>query len=175
MKRILQFMMLGAFFLLFTGCPYESDVALSDPKYSKIDNLLIGKWLGTEEIDSTKKIELYFSKLNSNIYSIKYKQKRRNEMELKLKGFVTILNNIKILNIYDIVDDKSKSPRNKFLFFKYEIVKENIKISFASDKIVKKRMTSRTELRNFFINNMNKDGFFEKMDDEGKLTFKKVN
>ena len=148
------------FFLLCTiGC-YESEVPLSSNPSPKIDLKLVNYWGSIPKDKNETKYKLAIFKFNENEYLISW---RENQGETQItRGFITIIDNLKILNIQNIgtLDKKDRT----YFFFKYMINDEGIlKVQILSDEnllLKDKKFSSPEEFKKFIQKNINHKKLF---------------
>jgi hypothetical protein len=142
--------------ILLFSCALESKYDLINDQ--TIDNELIGKW-STEK----NKGAIAFEKNNDNtIKIIIINDKKANEVISKA-AFTKTINGHHFINL---VSDKNKEGKVINMFYEYKIVGKTFKYREVDSDFTKQKFNSSKELLNFFKDNMDKDGFFGKYDEE---------
>jgi len=141
-----------------TGCPYESPVPLSDSCSSVIDTTLTGKWIfksGKNPRDT-----ILFMKFNDHEYYIAFIGDGKSDINITSGGraFITKLGNQNIINLTEI------GHPEKVYLSRYETRDNMMILSSASDNFIRQPINSTDELRDFYLKNMNKAGFYETSD-----------
>jgi len=140
--------------ILFSGCPYSSEVAIDASPKIKVDKSLLGKYELRSSTDYIYKV----TSVDDYTYHIEKKSKTDGEPE-NYKGFISEIEGVKFFNIYEDKDDAEM----KYYFYKLDAppgtslftmlpVTENIDETF----------TSSEELKKFFKANMNLSFFYAK-------------
>jgi hypothetical protein len=149
--------------IAMTGCPYNSKVPLSDPRQSIIDTTLLGQWVTIKTDPNGSNDTLTILKFNDHEYYFESHEIKDGKLFItRGRGFTTIINNHKILNVGSLDEPE------KFYFEKYEIDGNLMRIYAASDQFIKTAFSTTVEFYAFFKNNLDKTGFFETAE-----TFKK--
>jgi len=159
MKKHFSFIGTILFLLCTIGC-YESKVPLSTTPSSKIDLKLINYWGSIPKDENDTKYKLAIFKFNENEYLISW---RENQGETEItRGFITKIDNLKILNIQNI-DTLDKKDRTYF-FFKYMINDKGIfKVQILSDAnllLKDKKFNSPEEFKKFIKKNIKNKKLF---------------
>jgi hypothetical protein len=144
--------------IAISGCPYESSVPLSNSCTSTIDSTLIGKWINPANDGHKDTIEIM--KFNEHEYYIEIQTQGTNGINTisRGRGFLTLIRNQKFINYCEL------GAPEKFVFLKYEIRGNLLKISSVSDKNIKQPLNSSGEMFNYFSQNMDQPGFYETPD-----------
>jgi hypothetical protein len=131
--------------ILFTACPYNSDVTIDMPNAVKIDNRLIGKWQQRNSDDVTYVVR----QKDDNTYSILEQHKKTESSSASedktYNGFLSDVDGIKFLNLFE-PDQDSKS----YYFYKIEFSDEveGFTLFPVSDYITEK-FTVSADLKKF--------------------------
>jgi len=146
-SKYLIYFLFAAVFILFIGCPYNSEVPLSNSTKAKIDEQLLGKWEGNVmDVDT-----LEFLQFNDNEYIILLKEIGKNECGL-MRAFITEIKDQNFLNIQSVYppnDDK------EWIFINFKVKNDALTIKVIEDNIFKKQFTSSDSLYNFTSENLN--------------------
>jgi len=146
-------------FIAFTGCPYESNVPLSDAKYSTIDPDITGKWIiSSSEIKGYNDTLMIIRFNGHEFYLESHELKKSGPVINRGRAFITLIGDQKILNLCDL-----KEP-GKFYFARYTCTGNRMITSHASDQYIKKEFTSSRELSDYFKTHITSQGFFEPAD-----------
>ena len=149
--------------IIFSGCPYESDIAIITPAEAlKLDKELKGEWVAFHE-DGAKE-ELNFIKIDKVIYQVTHKQFAPNN---KLKGnfkyqvYSADLDGAILFNI--------KNKDGKFMFSKYGWTGKN---EFYLQGVNKKFVT--TNFKTDTVNTRNLREFLSENINDGKMYEEKL-
>jgi len=166
--RFLTLFVLFLIGIIFTACPYESDIAITTSKSAlKIEPSFKGEWVAYHE-DGAKE-ELQIIKVDKTTYGVLHKHfapKNKLKANYKYTVHFTSINQTKILNI--------KNKAGKFLFSKYNwegkniFTLESINADFMNTNF-KADTVSTVSLRNFLSENISN----EKLYDEGLEFYRK--
>jgi hypothetical protein len=141
---------------LLTGCPYESQIPLSDSRVSKIDSLILGRWYGINPSDSNEIYRLNILNFNDSEYLIEIATEKNSSSQTSLqRGFITIINGNKIMNLKDL-DTKSS-----YQFYLFELKMGKLYTSSFSDEFIKEKFTDMHEFYTYISKNIDKDKFTE--------------
>ena len=164
MKKYILYVLIAVLCSFIYGC-YESEVPLSIASSSQIDTHLVNYWVSIPKKADDVKIRLAILKFNDNEYLISWKQ--GDDETLITRGFITEIDDIRIINVQNIksLDEKERS----FLFFKYSIADNGILktqiLSDTSDLLKGVKFDSSKEFFAFIKENHgNKDLFGEEFD-----------
>ena len=150
--------------LVLMGCPYESDVPLSEAKTKPGDNL-IGVW----EESGNASVTMTVARGDGNM--LKVTKKTINEgLEPTIEDYdvhVTDINGKMFINVSDISDYES-TPH--YYLYKVEKSGEFKMILFEVTPNIREKFTSSEEMKNYFTVNMNNSYFYS----TGELTYFKV-
>lgn len=145
MKNKYLLILLCCICLVFMGCPYNSEVPIDQATTGKIDAKLLGKWQQRTSEDVTYVV----SKKDDNIYSIVEKHKKIEgqtpEDDKTYNGFLTDVDGVKFLNLFE-PDQDTKS----YYFYKVEFSDETGGFTLypVSDYITEK-FTASEDLKKF--------------------------
>jgi len=146
--------------LLFalTGCPYDSDIALSNSEYSQIDPILLGSWYATNIKTDNDTIEINIIDFNMHEYLIEYKEiESDGDVQMtNLRGYITAIGNKKIMNIHEL------GSTNRITYYRYNVAHDRLIVAYASDHFVKGDFKGQEELNNFFTQHIDQEELFEK-------------
>src|ERR1700721_2576034 len=100
MKKIYLLALLCCCSILFTGCPYNSDVTIDDAKAVKIDAKLLGNFQQRSSDDVTYIVK----QKDDNTYSILEKHKKTEsssaDEDKTYNGFLSNVDGVKFLNFF---------------------------------------------------------------------------
>lgn len=131
--------------IVFTACPYNSDVTIDQPNAVKVDARLIGKFQQRTSDDVTYVVK----QKDDNTYSILEKHKKTEgstpQDDKTYNGFLSDVDGVKFLNLYE-PDQDSKS----YYFYKIEFSDETDGFTLypVSDYITEK-FTASADLKKF--------------------------
>ncbi len=131
--------------ILFTACPYNSDVSIDDATASKIDAKLVGKWQQRSSDDVTYVVK----EKDANTYTIVEKHKKTEgstqQDDKTYNGFLSNVDGTVFLNLYE-PDQDTKS----YYFYKVEFSTETDGFTLypVTDYITEK-FTASADLKKF--------------------------
>ncbi len=145
MKKIYLLALLCCCSILFTGCPYNSDVTIDDAKAVKIDAKLLGKFQQRSSDDVTYVVK----QKDDNTYSILEKHKKTEgstpQDDKTYEGFLSIVDGTKFLNLY-ATDQDTKS----YYFYKVELDTETDGFTlFPVTDYITEKFTASADLKKF--------------------------
>lgn len=144
---------------LLVGCPVGSKYPLGDSRKVQIDERLLGDWRSIKSKDIGEGILKVFQ-FNENEYYMEIKGDNDNDVS-RVRSFITIIDNVSILNIQDI---KNEFSSQKYVYIKYEMAKDNVLTFWTMDSnIIPKKELSKDELYSHVLSNINNDKFYEKV------------
>jgi hypothetical protein len=157
--KVLSFFSIAIIMIITTGCPYESNLPLGDPKDSAIDPELTGTWVIPKPGLNGKNDTVIIMRFNDHEYYFEsHEFKNANLIITRGRAFITRINNEKILNLCEL-----ESPE-MFFFAKYAFLGKKLLLSWASDQYIKQKFTSGREMADYFKTHIEKQGFFEASD-----------
>lgn len=143
--------------ILFTACPYNSDVTIDLPTATKIDARLIGKWQQRSSDDVTYVVR----QKDDNTYSI-LEQHKKTESSSKdedktYNGFISDVDGTKFLNLYE-PDNDTKT----YYFYKVEFSDETEGFSLLPvTEYITEKFTASADLKKFIQQYKNLSFFYE--------------
>lgn len=155
MKKLLVALTLFSSLLLFTGCPYESEVPIDTPAI-KVNEKLLGKW----ELRTNSDDVFTVSKLDGFTYKI-VKQTKGSEDKSNYAAFMSDVAGTKYLNINEITELSTKT----YYLYKFEQVSDGLVTFFAVTANVDEKFTSSADLKNFIAKNQGHSFFFDSAED----------
>ncbi len=159
MRKYISSVLIAIIFFFTYGC-YVSEFPLSSATTSKIDSKLVNYWISIPKKDDDKKIRLAIFKFNDHEYLINWKE--GNDETLITRGFITEINDVKIINVQNIrdLDEKERT----FVFFKYSIADNGILrtqiLSGTSELLKGRKFDSSEEFAAFIKKNINNKDLF---------------
>lgn len=154
LKNNLLWAMLIAIGFMFMGCPYHSSVSIDNPTV-KIESRLLGKWQKRTSDDETYII----TQKDDYNYDILEKEKNPQEGSKPKKycAFLSVVNGIKFLNLYD-PDDDAKT----YYFYRLELGDgiEGFSLSPVTEYATE-TFTRSDSLKNFIQANSGLSFFYE--------------
>lgn len=146
MKKFIPAVLLVASMFLFTGCPYDSDVPITQP------SLPVSK----------KIIGVYEDKKNHDVYKVTQKDETTYKIESgndTLYAFASLVGEVTFINLWS---EEQKPPVHKYSFYKLEMDFDlNITLSEITENITEKFSKSE-DLKKFIAANMHNSYFFGK-------------
>ncbi len=155
MKSLLTLIFLLASFVVFTGCPYQTDVAI-DKASVKVDPKLLGTWETRNNPEESYKI----TRKDEFTYDIeKINKKSSDKKSEKYMAYASTVNGTTFLNLWENNPDGS-APK----YFLYKMVMTGdamFTLSEVTDNI-DEQFTSSDELKKFIGVNMKNSYFYNK-------------
>src|ERR1700739_1080050 len=145
MKKKYLFILLCCCSILFTGCPYNSEVTIDTPTAVKIDTKLIGKFQQRSSDDVTYVVK----QKDDNTYSIVEKHKKTEgpppQENKTYNAFLSDVDGIKFLNLFE-PDQDTKS----YYFYKIEFDAETDGFTlFPMTDYITEKFTTSADLKKF--------------------------
>jgi len=143
--------------LTLTGCPYDSDIPLSNSENSQIDPALLGIWYAKDIKTRNDTIEIKIIDFNAHEYLIAYKE-IQSDGDIKmtnLRGYVTAIGDKKIMNLHEL------GRSNEITYYRYYLADNRLIVAYASDEFIKGDYNGQKELNNFFAKNIDRHELFE--------------
>jgi len=155
MKKILSFICLLSSFMIFSGCPYESDVPI-DTSSMLLNTRMFGTWAAQNNKDESFKI----SKHDEFTYSIEKANKKSTDSEVeKYLAFGSTVNGVTFLNISD---NNSDASSKKYFLYKMEMKNDGMMTLAEVTENIDERFTTSEELKKFIAANMKNSYFYSK-------------
>lgn len=153
MKNLLFILMIFAV-LLFSGCPYTSEVAIDSTPELKIDEKLLGKWESKSSTDTEYKV----SKADDKTYLIEKKSKESTDATRYI-GFLSEVNGIRFLNIYEDIETATKA----WYFYKVDLTGSAARITLSEiTENIDEEFHESAQLKEFIKKNMDNSFFYSK-------------
>lgn len=163
MKSLKYVVLFGALSLVFMGCPYETKVPVDDISKSKIDKSLLGKW-----DEKSSEDYLWTVTQDGNEYRIEKMNIKEGGDPTIYKGFLSDVNGVSFLNLYEYSADGSSSDRQYYIYriekkgegrVKARGVTSNITETFATSAELKDFIKKYMEL-SFFYDSSEEKSFY---------------
>ncbi|MDT8413196.1 MAG: hypothetical protein RQ875_12075 [Vicingaceae bacterium] len=159
-KRFKFYVLAVLFALVIVGCPYQSEVALTDYENAeKFEKNLLGEWVAYHE--NGERDELTISKLNTKVMDVRSKK-------FDASGRVKEANAYRVfgIKIKDVVVYNIENKDIGFMFGKVSWESKNVfNLQFVDEKLATQKLTSdsitQKELTNFFTENITEEKMFE--------------
>ncbi|HVD96754.1 MAG TPA: hypothetical protein VNB90_01035 [Cytophagaceae bacterium] len=156
MNRSALFILLFSLVFLLTGCPYNSDIPLSETPNVAIDKALLGSWQLKEDVEKKDSSVLKIYSFNKTEYSIIVEDKSKAYTTVEAyRAFATTVEGVNLINLEKL------DYKGKFNFFNYKIEGDILKIKIVSDVNVKDHYTSSKAMVKAFAEKMKEKEFFE--------------
>jgi hypothetical protein len=155
MKNLLSLSVLAFIIILFSGCPYSSEVTIDQPSV-KLDEKLLGKWEGKSSTDYTYTV----TKLDDKTYNIDKKSASTGDVT-NYNAFLSEINGTRFMNVYE-----PNGESNTYYFYKVEVTSSGSKTTLIPvTENIDEKFTTSSELKDFFKKNMANSYFFAKEED----------
>ena len=131
---------------LVISCSLESKFSL--PNDENINPKLIGEWYNGKDNDE----KLTIIKHGEKTYKLLLKDKEKTD---EIISFSKTVNGFQIMNLKTEYENKITN-----VFYGFKVEENTLIFSEINNKLINKEFKSKTELLNFFKENINKDDFF---------------
>jgi hypothetical protein len=131
---------------LVISCSLESKFSL--PNDENINPKLIGEWYNGKDNDE----KLTIIKHGEKTYKLLLKDKEKTD---EIISFSKTVNGFQIMNLKTEYENKITN-----VFYGFKVEGNTLIFSEINNKLINKEFKSKTELLNFFKENINKDDFF---------------
>lgn len=149
------------FALIIVGCPYQSEVALTDYENAeKFEKNLLGEWVAFHE--NGDRDELTISKLNTKVMDVRSKKFDASGRVKEANAYRVFGTKIKDVVVYNI-----ENKDIGFIFGKVNWESKNVfNFQYVDEKLATQKLTSdsitQKELTNFFTENITEEKMFDK-------------
>lgn len=149
------------FALIIVGCPYQSEVALTDYENAeKFEKNLLGEWVAFHE--NGDRDELTISKLNTKVMDVRSKKFDASGRVKEANAYRVFGTKIKDVVVYNI-----ENKDIGFIFGKVNWESKNVfNFQYVDEKLAAQKLTSdsitQQELTNFFTENITEEKMFDK-------------
>lgn len=149
------------FALIIVGCPYQSEVALTDYENAeKFEKNLLGEWVAFHE--NGDRDELTISKLNTKVMDVRSKKFDASGRVKEANAYRVFGTKIKDVVVYNI-----ENKDIGFIFGKVNWESKNVfNFQYVDEKLAAQKLTSdsitQKELTNFFTENITEEKMFDK-------------
>lgn len=144
--------------VLFSGCPYSSEVAI-DGGEAKVDEKLLGKW----EPKSGNDYNYIVTKFDDATYQIVKQPKNESEASTTYYGFLSNVNGVRFLNVWDASSEGTRT----YYFYKMELTPSGSKLVLSPvTENIKENFTASADLKAFFDKHKALSFFYAKDDEE---------
>lgn len=155
MKKFITIIGLLTLFLVFTGCPYDSDFSIDEKPSIPINDSIIGIWKANDIKDDNEQWDFKFLKFNEFEYYIEITVD--NEPTEKFRGFISELNGFQIMNLQSV----GKLEDRSYNFYRIQFKNDELEIDWISDENLRtSNINSSKDLRNYFEKESERKGFF---------------
>ncbi|KJS05846.1 MAG: hypothetical protein VR77_07280 [Flavobacteriales bacterium BRH_c54] len=147
------------FAFVIVGCPYQSEVALTDYENAeKFEKNLLGEWVAFHE--NGERDELTISKLNTKVMDVRSKKFDASGRVKEASNYRVFGTEIKETLIYNI-----ENKDIGFMFGKVSWESKNVfNLQYVDEKLATEKLTSdsitQKELTNFFTENITEEKMF---------------
>jgi len=148
------------FALIIVGCPYQSEVALTDYENAeKFEKNLLGEWVAFHE--NGDRDEMTISKLNTKVMDVRSKKFDASGRVKEANAYRVFGTKIKDVVVYNI-----ENKDIGFIFGKVNWESKNVfNFQYVDEKLATEKLTSdsitQKELTNFFTENITEEKMFE--------------
>lgn len=159
-NRFKFYMLTVLFALIIVGCPYQSEVALTDYENAeKFEKNLLGEWVAFHE--NGDRDEMTISKLNTKVMDVRSKKFDASGRVKEANAYRVFGTKIKDVVVYNI-----ENKDIGFIFGKVNWESKNVfNFQYVDEKLATEKLTSdsitQKELTNFFTENITEEKMFE--------------
>lgn len=157
MNKLVQLVAMAACCFLLMGCPYETEVPISEPTI-KFPSELLGKWepkSSSDEIMTIKRKTDYIVSISKT-----KKEPKEDEKPEEYEAFLSEVGAVKFLNISELSEQGSET---KYCLYKFEVSENGSRITLnAVTENIDEQFSSSAELKSFIQKNMHLSFFYEK-------------
>lgn len=157
MNKLMQLFAMVTFCFLLMGCPYETEVPVSEPSV-KFPAELLGKWepkTSSDEIMTIKKKTDYIVSISKT-----KKEPKEDDKTEEYEAYISEIDAVKFLNISELGEHGSGA---KFYLYKMEVSANGSRITLnAVTENIDEQFSNSAELKAFIQKNMHLSFFYEK-------------
>ncbi|HLP38481.1 hypothetical protein [Lacibacter sp.] len=157
MNKLVQLVAITACCFLLMGCPYETEVPISDPSV-KFPAELLGKWApqsSSDEIITIKKKTDYIVSISKT-----KKEPKADDKPEEYEAYLSEVDAVKFLNISELSEQGSGA---NFYLYKMEVAANGSRITLnAVTENIDEQFSNSAELKSFIQRNMHLSFFYEK-------------
>jgi uncharacterized protein YdeI (YjbR/CyaY-like superfamily) len=157
MNKLVQLFAMAACCFLLMGCPYETEVPISEPTI-KFPAELFGKWepkSSSDEIITIKRKTDYIVSISKT-----KKEPTEDDKPEEYEAFLSEVDALKFLNISELSEQGSGA---KYYLYKIEVSENGSRITLnAVTENIDEQFSSSAELKAFIQKNMHLSFFYEK-------------
>lgn len=157
MKYVFRFLSIVALAIVFTACPYQSDVPVSEEGL-KVPKELLGKWMKTGDINSDNPTFYLITKDKDNSFKIEkneYSSSDEKYNQTLYSGHLSDVNGTQFMNV---LEDGSTS----YYIYKIEWKGADEFVMHEMTDNVTTKFTTSSELKGFIGQHMHLEFFFNK-------------
>lgn len=156
----MQFIAIAAFGFLLMGCPYETEVPISEPNVTFPAELL-GKW---QPVNSSEDI-MTIKKKTDHVVSITKtkKQPGPDDNPEEFEAYISQVGAITFLNISEVEEDVSDG---KYYLYRMEVHANGSRITLSAvSENIDEQFNTSAELKAFIEKSMHLSFFYEREDE----------
>lgn len=157
MNKLVQLVAITACCFLLMGCPYETEVPISDPSV-KFPAELLGKWKpqsSSDEIITIKKKTDYIVSISKT-----KKEPKEDDKPEEYEAYLSEVDAVIFLNISELNEQGSGA---NFYLYKMEVAANGSLITLnAVTENIDEQFSNSAELKSFIQRNMHLSFFYEK-------------
>lgn len=157
MNKLVQVVAMAACCFLLMGCPYETEVPISEPSV-KFPADLLGNWESKSESDEIMTIR----RKTDYIVSISKakKEPKEDDKPEEYEAYLSDIDAVKFLNISEL---NEKGSAAKFYLYKIEVSSNSSRITLnAVTENIDEHFNNSADLKAFIQKNMHLSFFYEK-------------
>lgn len=156
----MQFIAIAAFSFLLMGCPYETEVPISEPNL-KFPAELLGKW---QPVNSSEDI-MTIKKKTDHVVSIT-KTKKQPGLDDKPEEFEAYISQVGAVTFLNISEAEEDVSDGKYYLYRMEVAANGSRITLrAVSENIDEQFNTSAELKAFIEKNMHLSFFYEREDE----------
>jgi hypothetical protein len=168
-KSYLQYLFFLFLILLFSGCPYTSEIPLNSAEDAVIDDSLIGNWGNPEkEADSTE--VLHILPFNAHEYLILFFEEEETSI---FRAFSKSIGESDFLTLTEILPETEQKVN--YIFARYQIHKDQLQISLVEEKLFDdQRFENSDQLCRFIETHLENDILYDETHSFVRVSYSKL-
>jgi len=154
-KRLMRLLIFLLPLLLFSGCPYNSDIPLCEMENSVVDDSLLGSW-ESPEVDEDSRAVLHFLQFNAKEYLVIFTENKETSL---FRAFTREIDHASFLTITEIHPGIPEPPN--YIFARYHIQQDALEIRLVEEDLFEgKTFKNPEQLTKFFAMHLDNDSLY---------------
>ncbi len=161
MKKLFYLSTLFFAILLFTGCPYSSELPIDSPSVKVKKEML-----GTYESRSSKEDKYVVTAKDDNTYKI-VKTTKSSSDKTTYEGFISNVNSVPFINLYEVNEYDDATTKKTYYLYKLVAPEGSTMITLVPvTENIDETFETSEELKKFISANSSLSFFYEKEEDD---------